>query len=263
MMTTNTNYKSGMSQFKADIKQNVQLVRTIRTMRNEQRKSPIDRDAFIEKMNKYLGEFGLRYTWSLDSDLKFKLRHMHLAYSLLRGRAMYRIEAKVSENNEPNYDEVLRYAKKYVGDDLDMGLFDKLFGQKKPEPKPPALKMYVLVRTDMHPINRAVQAGHAVAEYLRCTDNQYSTPWDNGYMIYLGVENGEELNKWEARIQAANIKFSTFVEPDWKILPDPVKTATACCTTGELFADLPLLNLDAPTGPTVDYVITDKSEIVL
>lgn len=104
--------------------------------------------------------------------------------------------------------------------------------------KLPVFKMYVLVRTDLAPIHRAVQGGHAVAEYMK--SNYHCTPWNNGFMIYLGVANESELNRWEARFQAKGIEFSTFVEPDWG---EPTKTAVAMCDTGEIVKGLPLLTL--------------------
>ena len=103
----------------------------------------------------------------------------------------------------------------------------------------PVVKMYVLVRLDMATVDRAVQAGHAVAEYMK---NHYiTTTWRNGHMIYLGIPSEDSLNKWEARLQAAGIRFSTFVEPDWG---EPQKTALAFCGTGEIVRELPLLRLD-------------------
>lgn len=110
---------------------------------------------------------------------------------------------------------------------------------KKKQIKIPTIKMYVLIRKDLAPIHRAVQGGHAVAEYMK--NHYHTTPWRNGYMIYLGIDNEHTLNKWEARLQAAGILFSTFVEPDWG--DEPTKTALAFCGTGEIVNDLPLLSI--------------------
>lgn len=108
---------------------------------------------------------------------------------------------------------------------------------KKMGIKIPITKMYVLVRCDMSPIDRTVQGGHAVASYMM---NHYlTTPWRNGHMIYLGIPNEAALNEWEAKLIAAQIKFSTFVEPDWG---KPTKTALAFCGTGEIVCELPLLS---------------------
>jgi len=132
--------------------------------------------------------------------------------------------------------------------------------------KPKVIKMYVLVREDMDPINRTVQAGHAVAEYLQThtavamhPEEDIETPWRNGYMIYLGVENEIELSKWEAKLQASEKKFATFVEPDWG---EPTKTALACVDFGEIFQDLPLLSLEVNEGESSsDVVVTDETVV--
>lgn len=72
-------------------------------------------------------------------------------------------------------------------------------------------KLYVLVRKDLPQSYRAVQAGHAVAEYLlRGPD----TSWSNGTLIYLGVKGLFQLEKWVYRLEAAKVSFVTFREPD-------------------------------------------------
>jgi hypothetical protein len=54
-------------------------------------------------------------------------------------------------------------------------------------------KLYVLVRKDLSRSQQAVQAGHAVGEYLL---RGPSTVWGNGILVYLGVRNEEELKWW-------------------------------------------------------------------
>lgn len=72
-------------------------------------------------------------------------------------------------------------------------------------------RLYVLTRQDLNPVYAGVQAGHAVAEYLI----QYpQTPWRNSTLIYLVVENEEELNLWGERLSSEGIKFAEFIEPD-------------------------------------------------
>jgi hypothetical protein len=69
----------------------------------------------------------------------------------------------------------------------------------------------VLVRKDLPPIQQAVQAGHAVAEYLL----RYPTAqWHNGTLVYLGVRNERELWKWERQLQEAHVPVAVFKEPD-------------------------------------------------
>ena len=54
-------------------------------------------------------------------------------------------------------------------------------------------KLYVLVRKDLSKSQQAVQAGHAVAEFLL---RGPSTFWGNGTLVYLGVHNETELKWW-------------------------------------------------------------------
>lgn len=55
-------------------------------------------------------------------------------------------------------------------------------------------KLYVLVRKDFSKSQQAVQAGHAVAEYLL---RGPSTFWGNGTLVYLGVRDENELKWWD------------------------------------------------------------------
>jgi len=96
--------------------------------------------------------------------------------------------------------------------------------------------MYVLVREDLYSQSyKAVQGGHAVAEYLL----RYKTDWNNGYMIYLSVQNEEELNIWMDKLNYKNINYSVFIEPDLNY----EKTALACVCNGKIFKKLNLLCL--------------------
>ena len=72
------------------------------------------------------------------------------------------------------------------------------------------MKLFVLTRRDLSPEQRAVQSGHSLAEFLL----NYKTNWDNGTLIYLGVENEEELKKWIFKLDRKNIRYSIFREPD-------------------------------------------------
>jgi len=74
------------------------------------------------------------------------------------------------------------------------------------------MKLFVLTRKDLSPEQRAVQSGHALAEFLL----QHKTNWKNGTLIYLGVENEEELKRWMFKLDKRNIKYSFFREPDIK-----------------------------------------------
>ncbi len=58
-------------------------------------------------------------------------------------------------------------------------------------------KLYVLVRKDLSHSQIAVQAGHAVAEWVLHAN---ITNWDNGTLIYLGVKHEMELNSWADKL---------------------------------------------------------------
>jgi hypothetical protein len=87
-------------------------------------------------------------------------------------------------------------------------------------------KLYVLVRKDLTKAQQAVQAGHAVAEYLlRGPQNS----WPNGTLVYLNVSNEEKLKRWCDNLKFLEIPFVTFKEPD---LNDEV-TALATITNDD------------------------------
>lgn len=72
-------------------------------------------------------------------------------------------------------------------------------------------KLYVLVRKDLTKSQQAVQAGHAVAEYLL---RGPSTLWGNGTLVYLGLRDETELKEWCNHISSAGKKTIPFYEPD-------------------------------------------------
>jgi len=117
-----------------------------------------------------------------------RFRINHIAYCLLRGRTMDKIERGRSLESMNNF-----YTRR----------IEEIMDEYK--------KMYVLVRKDLPGTQPAVQAGHALAEYLieypKCG-------WTNGTLIYLGVENEEELLDRVQQIIDRGIKFSIFEEPD-------------------------------------------------
>lgn len=73
------------------------------------------------------------------------------------------------------------------------------------------MKLYVLVRKDLSRKQQAVQAGHAVAEYLLRVP---VFDWDNGTLVYLGVKDEAELLSWGERLTYNNIEWAGFREPD-------------------------------------------------
>jgi len=201
---------------------------------------------FYKISNENREMFKKEHNWTpptkCDYDCKYHYRHMHLAYCLLRGKMMEQIENRVREGNEPNEKLIDTYVKKYM--DIDDFLKNILtFRRNKP-----VIKMYVLVREDLDPIHRTVQGGHAIAQFLldnkdaliQTSESGITQQWNNGYMVYLGIKDAHELNKWEDKLEVDGKKFSTFVETDWG---EPTKTAIACVDFGEMFSKLKLLTV--------------------
>jgi hypothetical protein len=95
------------------------------------------------------------------------------------------------------------------------------------------MKLYVLVRNDISPSQSAVQAGHAVAEYLL----HDSITWRNTTLIYLGIKSLFQLEKWMDKLEGLGVKYIPWKEPDIN------NEVTAIATTGsdELFKKLNLL----------------------
>lgn len=96
------------------------------------------------------------------------------------------------------------------------------------------MKLYVIVRKDLSPSQRAVQAGHAVAEFL--LRGPFSR-WSNGTLVYLGVKGLNQLENLKYKLQSLDIPFTEFREPD---VGDQV-TAIATDQNCELFNKLRLL----------------------
>lgn len=71
--------------------------------------------------------------------------------------------------------------------------------------------MFVIVRKDISKIQQAVQAGHALAEYLL---KNPSTKWTNGTLIYLGVKSINQLENLKQKFELENIPYKEFIEPD-------------------------------------------------
>ena len=74
-----------------------------------------------------------------------------------------------------------------------------------------AKKLYVLVRKDLSKSQQAVQAGHAVAEYLL---HGPFTSWGNGTLVYLLVHDEQELKDWIDKLRAMPYNVIMFKEPD-------------------------------------------------
>jgi len=72
-------------------------------------------------------------------------------------------------------------------------------------------KLYVLVRKDLPAQQQAVQAGHAVAEFLL---RGPKSDWSNGTLVYLGVRNSEMLRRWLVKLSDLELPTAVFKEPD-------------------------------------------------
>jgi hypothetical protein len=90
----------------------------------------------------------------------------------------------------------------------------------------------VLVRKDLPESYRAVQAGHAVAEWLL-----HDRSWNNETLIYLGVTNEFSLYRWADRLDRKGINWVGFREPD---IGNQL-TAIAVENDGKVFQNLRLL----------------------
>lgn len=95
-------------------------------------------------------------------------------------------------------------------------------------------KLFVTVRKDLSHSQRAVQAGHAVAEYML---NCPSSNWRNQTLIYLGVKGLNQLENLKMKLQLNGTRFVEFKEPDI----DNQTTAIASDVNDPIFKKLNLL----------------------
>lgn len=73
------------------------------------------------------------------------------------------------------------------------------------------MKLFVIVRKDLSTSQRAVQAGHAVAEFL--LRGPFSR-WNNGTLVYLGVKGLYQLENLKRKFENDGIEYIEFREPD-------------------------------------------------
>ena len=74
------------------------------------------------------------------------------------------------------------------------------------------MKLFVIVRKDLTPSQRAVQAGHALAEYL--LHGSFLRRWKNETLIYLGVKGLKQLENLKRKFKYDGIEYTEFREPD-------------------------------------------------
>lgn len=105
------------------------------------------------------------------------------------------------------------------------------------------LKMFIAVRRDLTPQQRAVQACHAVAEYLLSNDVGKSLVLEwrlhSNTMVLVGVDDERELQLLNAKLTGTGRKAAVFHELDMN------SAATALAVIADdkctLFRDLELL----------------------
>jgi hypothetical protein len=122
-------------------------------------------------------------------ELRIAFRHKHVAYCLARGRTLEQVDS---------------------GKHLNMDYVNWVLASMKEDSKE---KLYVVVNDKLSPSQQAVQAGHAVAEFLK---KHPHTQWDNGYLIYLKDKCGYQDNMrgpWQVLNSLTN-SYAEFVEPD-------------------------------------------------
>lgn len=71
-------------------------------------------------------------------------------------------------------------------------------------------KLYVLVRNDLPWANQAVQAGHAVGEFMNVNPKE----WRNEILVYLSVPNEQHLENWFYKLNLKLLSPVKFHEPD-------------------------------------------------
>ena len=88
----------------------------------------------------------------------------------------------------------------------------------------------MLVRKDLSLAYRAVQGGHAVAQWII----DHPGRWENEYLIYLDVQDVCALERWKSKLDFMEVSTSAFYEPDL----DNELTSVSCVDNGRLFRKL-------------------------
>lgn len=102
-------------------------------------------------------------------------------------------------------------------------------------------KLYILVRSDMSPEQQAVQAGHAVAQFV--LDNPKSD-WKNSILVYLRVKDVDSYWFWGSVIKSRRLdkklKYGFFFDKDLHG-EDPAAMYVYGFGSEYIFRDLPLM----------------------
>lgn len=171
--------KTQIAKMKLELKELAHQIKTLKAKRKDRKPD---------------GTPGTGYVYGLSMTSQ-KFRHKHVAYCLARGRKLEQVDS---------------------GHKLDMKLVDWYISCMKKE-REQFHKLYVVVNEKLTPSQQAVQAGHAVAEFMRKNPN---TQWSNGYLVYLKdkttttypPEKGGNMScsYWLKEIS----EYAEFIEPD-------------------------------------------------
>lgn len=76
-------------------------------------------------------------------------------------------------------------------------------------------KLIVITRRDLSPGQQAIQASHASIEF-QYEHSEIAKEWNDNskHLVFLSVENEEELKKFLQKIQFKDLRYSIFIEPD-------------------------------------------------
>lgn len=104
----------------------------------------------------------------------------------------------------------------------------------------PNQKLYVVTRRDLSPGAQAVQGMHALTEFSMYHPDQYKEWYgESNHLCFLSVPSEAELNTLCGALFRENVRYSTFLEPDFGMS----LTAVAIEATDQasaLVANLPL-----------------------
>jgi hypothetical protein len=92
-------------------------------------------------------------------------------------------------------------------------------------------KLFVVVRKDLTPSQQAVQAGHALAEYML---HSLNLRWKNETLIYLGVKDLYQLEKLMYKLSKYGVNYYEFKEPDLNNETTAISTDQECVLFNKL-----------------------------